>query len=125
MNSMSKFGNSSNSQATNSNNDFESELKVATEGSLKENILYELFGDNSEIIGNYTCAIESGIKLQGRLYITKKSIYFYSNIFSLEFKLRIHLRHVKEIRKEGAIGFFTDSIYVTTGILCILFLTTT
>lgn len=79
--------------------------------------LYDHFGDDCAVFNSYNCSIESDCIYSGHMYITIKNVYFYSKLYNIVKKIRISLRNVRQIKREGAtMGYLTDAIYITTGI---------
>jgi hypothetical protein len=84
------------------------------EAAAAAEILKTLFGEVGDLIGDYTCAIESNILLHGRMYVTSKFICFYSNLFGLEKKIRIPYQHVKLLTKENTAVVIPNAIAINT-----------
>ena len=81
----------------------------------KDEIVHQLFGDVGDtVLGDYSCAIEGRILIHGRLYVTNKFLCFYSNLFSVEKKLRIPFNHIKSITKENTAMVIPNAICITT-----------
>jgi hypothetical protein len=71
------------------------------EGQRKQDFVRKIFGDqHGEHVGDFSCALDNGILLQGRLYTYSKSILFYSNIFGFTKALHIPWENVQTIVKE-------------------------
>lgn len=82
--------------------------------AIRDDILKQLFGDVGDLIDDFSCAVESPILLHGRMYITKRFLCFYSNLFGLEKKIRIPFSHMKDITKENTALVIPNAICVTT-----------
>ena len=65
------------------------------------------------LIEDYSCAhTTTGAIYQGRLYLSKSYMCFYSPLFSK--LLRVNLRKLVEIEKRSTLGVFPNGIEVTT-----------
>ena len=53
-----------------------------------------LFGDSGVVLGDFSCSYERQF---GRLYVSTNAVFFYSNLFGFEKKLKIEHRHALEI----------------------------
>lgn len=84
--------------------------------SMKLDIVRQIFGDvvTGQHLKDYSCAIESTILIHGRLYVTTKCLYFYSNIFGIEKKLRIPFQHISSVSKAATALLIPNSIIVHT-----------
>jgi len=80
----------------------------------KREIVRQLFGDVGELKRDFSCAVESSILLHGRMYVTKKFLCFYSNLFGLEKKIRVPYSHISVISKENTALVIPNAISVTT-----------
>lgn len=63
---------------------------------------------------DFSCAFVSDILLQGFLYITKRHIAFYSNVFGYITKLLIPIASVTRISKEKTVKIIPNAIAVAT-----------
>lgn len=63
---------------------------------------------------DFSCAFVSDILLQGFLYITKRHIAFYSNVFGYITKLLIPITSVTKISKEKTVKIIPNAIAVAT-----------
>lgn len=63
---------------------------------------------------DFSCAFVSDILLQGFLYITKRHIAFYSNVFGYITKLVIPIESVTRISKEKTVKIIPNAIAVAT-----------
>lgn len=53
-----------------------------------------LFGDSGVVLGDFSCSYQRQL---GRLYVSTNAVFFYSNLFGFEKKLKIEHRHALEI----------------------------
>lgn len=70
---------------------------------------------NIFLLADFSCAFVSDILLQGFLYITKRHIAFYSNVFGYITKLLIPIPNVTRISKEKTVKIIPNAIAVATG----------
>lgn len=66
------------------------------------------------LVVDFSCAFVSDILLQGFLYITKRHIAFYSNVFGYITKLLIPITSVTRISKEKTVKIIPNAIAVAT-----------
>eukprot|EP01022_Parablepharisma_sp_SALTPOND_P010792 TRINITY_DN1445_c0_g1_i1.p2 TRINITY_DN1445_c0_g1~~TRINITY_DN1445_c0_g1_i1.p2 ORF type:complete len:1125 (+),score=132.08 TRINITY_DN1445_c0_g1_i1:5163-8537(+) len=84
-----------------------------------ETQMFKKFGVAEEEIESYNCAFSWKILLQGRLYVTKTALCFYSpfnnaTLFGGSTKIVIPLAEVVEVRKRHNVVIFDNSISVHT-----------
>lgn len=53
-----------------------------------------LFGDSGVVLGDFSCSYQRQL---GRLYVSTNAVFFYSNLFGFEKKLKIEHRHALEM----------------------------
>ena len=75
--------------------------------------------EKESVISSFLCAYSDRILLQGKLYITRTSIYFYSYFNSSTFifnntQIRVRLLEVISIRKKANLYIFNNSIKLRT-----------
>ena len=86
--------------------------------SPRSKVLNKKFGmlkENEWVMESYSCAASIRILLQGMLYVTNKSIYFYSpfnnkTVLGHGTKIKISYGSIKKIKKETKLLVFPNSI---------------
>jgi hypothetical protein len=53
-----------------------------------------LFGDSGVVVGDFSCSYQ---RQAGRLYVSTDAVFFYSNLFGFEKRVKIDYKHVLEI----------------------------
>jgi len=81
----------------------------------RNEIVQTIFGDGvGDIKQDFSCAVERGILLQGRMYVTTRFILFYCNIFGYEKKIKVPYTHITGISRTTTAGVIKNAITVTT-----------
>lgn len=79
---------------------------------------YFVFGFRKLVVyysDDYVCALEDPVLLHGRLYLTKTSICFYSNLFGIEKKLKLPYEFIVRVEKAMTALVIPNAIAIVTG----------
>ncbi|CAD6186190.1 unnamed protein product [Caenorhabditis auriculariae] len=68
--------------------------------------------ETDTFLASYSCALQRDILCQGRMYISQRSVCFYSNIFGFESVLTVPMTDVLAITKQKAAKIFPNSIQI-------------
>jgi hypothetical protein len=80
----------------------------------KDEVLVQIFGNVGDLAGDFSCAVQSKILLHGRMYVTKRFLCFYSNLFGLEKKIRVPFKHIQKMTKETTALVIPNAISIQT-----------
>ena len=81
----------------------------------REELIRLLFGlpAGERIYEDYGCALSKGfIPFHGRLYISERAVYFYSNVFGKERREVVALRSVTALRKKKTLGMIPNALQI-------------
>lgn len=67
-----------------------------------------------KLIGDFVCAIQRELLLQGRMYVSLNYISFYSNIFGYETIVNISYQDIESISKASTVKLFPNAIQIIT-----------
>ena len=77
-------------------------------------LLFRSVADDDFLVTDYLCALQREILLQGCMYVSQKSICFYSNIIGWVTNLVISFDEVVALEKKNTVRLFPNAIVVQT-----------
>eukprot|EP00039_Didymoeca_costata_P027891 m.19419 g.19419 ORF g.19419 m.19419 type:complete len:706 (+) comp6577_c0_seq1:124-2241(+) len=83
------------------------------ERNTKFHNLFPEIPEEENLIGDYNCALQKEILIQGRLYVTRKHFCFYSNILGWETSQVISGDSIVSIKKENTALFIPNAIQIS------------
>ena len=87
---------------------------LAQSRRLFQRMFPQLHFTGETIIKTFSCAIEKDIIMQGTMFLTSKTVCFYTNVFYRSYHLAVPFQDISLIEKRNTIGFVPNAIRITT-----------
>ena len=69
---------------------------------------------NERLIDDFSCVMHGDMPIKGRMYVTSRNIFFYSNILTYVTDVKIPFVEILQIQKKSIAGFIPNSIVIDT-----------
>ena len=69
---------------------------------------------SERLIDDFSCVMHGDMPIKGRMYVTSRNIFFYSNILTYITDVKIPFMEIVQIQKKSIAGFIPNSIVIDT-----------